>query len=61
VPVQPIDIGNHACFNAQDYLREAVDSGTCATYPRVELIVVDDGSTDPDASTYSVSMVIASR
>jgi len=33
-------------FNAERYLREALDSIFAQTYPRLEVIVVDDGSTD---------------
>ena len=33
-------------FNGEAYLREAIDSALSQTYPRHEIIVVDDGSTD---------------
>jgi len=34
------------CFNGKKYLREAIESVRQQTYSHVELIVVDDGSTD---------------
>lgn len=34
------------CFNAEMWLKEAIDSCLQQTYPEVEIIVVDDGSTD---------------
>src|SRR5437762_6047257 len=33
-------------YNHGRYLREAVDSIVAQDYPRIELIVIDDGSTD---------------
>ena len=33
-------------YNAADYVREAIDSILAQDYPEVELIVLDDGSTD---------------
>ena len=36
-----------AYFNGQDYIREAIESALSQTHPAIELIVVDDGSTEP--------------
>jgi glycosyltransferase involved in cell wall biosynthesis len=38
------------CYNQGRFLREAVESVRRQTYPRVEVIVVDDGSTDDTAA-----------
>jgi glycosyltransferase involved in cell wall biosynthesis len=34
------------CYNAEAYVGEAIESALAQTYPSVEVIVVDDGSTD---------------
>jgi glycosyltransferase involved in cell wall biosynthesis len=34
------------CFNAERWLREAIDSCIKQTYSKIEIIVIDDGSTD---------------
>ena len=40
-------------YNRPDYLREAVDSVFAQTYPFIEILVIDDGSSDEGALTKS--------
>jgi len=35
------------CYNDGEYVNEAVESALAQTYPNVEIIIVDDASTDP--------------
>jgi cellulose synthase/poly-beta-1,6-N-acetylglucosamine synthase-like glycosyltransferase len=35
-----------AVYNGQRYLREAIDSVLAQDYPALDLLIVDDGSTD---------------
>jgi glycosyltransferase involved in cell wall biosynthesis len=37
------------CYNGEAFLKEAIESALAQTYHRVEVIVVDDGSTDSSA------------
>ena len=40
-------------YNRPDYLREAVESVFAQTYPFIEILVIDDGSSDRGAHTKS--------
>src|SRR5438874_689463 len=37
------------CYNAERFLMETLESAFVQSYPRIEIIVVDDGSTDRTA------------
>ena len=37
-------------YNGADYMREAIDSALSQTYPHIEVLVVNDGSTDSGAT-----------
>lgn len=47
-------------YNASNYLAEAIDSALAQTYPKVEIIVVNDGSND-DGSTRAVALSYGDR
>jgi len=45
-PVDPAASIIITCYNQARFLAESIESALAQTYPRVEIIVVDDGSTD---------------
>lgn len=47
-------------YNGQNYLREAIDSALAQTYPHIEVIVVNDGSSDA-GQTEAIALSYGSR
>lgn len=47
-------------YNGSDYMAEAIDSALAQTYPNVEVIVVNDGSTD-DGKTDAIARSYSNR
>ena len=46
------------CYNQGRFLRDAIDSALQQTYPSIEVIVVNDGSTDNTASVIPVNAAV---
>ncbi len=47
-------------YNGSNYMREAIDSALNQTYPRIEVLVINDGSTD-DGATAEVARSYGDR
>jgi glycosyltransferase involved in cell wall biosynthesis len=46
------------CYNAERWIAEAIDSALSQTYSSLEVIVIDDGSTDHSLEIIKASLVI---
>jgi len=49
-PAAPLVSVVTPCYNQAHFLRDAIESALAQTYPRIELVVVDDGSPDNTAA-----------
>lgn len=52
------------CFNSAEFVAKSIESALCQTHPRVEVIVVDDGSDDESGTIirrYPVLLIASER
>src|SRR5205823_3432311 len=54
-PAAPLVSVVTPCYNQAHFLRDAIESILAQTYPRIELVVVDDGSLDNTAAVVGAS------
>ena len=47
------------CFNYETYIRQCLESLLNQTYSNIEILVINDGSTDKSASTFSIERYAA--
>ena len=45
-------------FNTADYLSTCIESLLCQTYPNIEIVIVDDGSSDGSSDIFITQLVM---
>ena len=49
--------GGGYCYNLGRFLPATLASLAAQTYPRLDVVVIDDGSTDPESARYDIVYV----